>query len=203
MVMYRTKTVALLRDIWYRGAILIIKKFKFLKQRGLQNGKWTFSGYIEGSKDQNIIEEEITHNDDLILNYLYSTQQACSKDRVKNGLEFNSMLEDLLNTLSMDDLVDIRENSAYVSFVQLIGGYINYEEDGYEILAREYKRELMYSGGNLIEIQLREMIDRSIAEVVNFFEAFPSFDTFENCFTEDLILKRKILHKSRFIYRSN
>ena len=178
--MYRTKTLALLKDIWFRGAILIIKNFKFLKRRGLQNGKWTFAGFIEGSKEGNMIQEEIKCKEDSIYNYLASTQQACSNQQGKVGLEFNSMLDNLLNTVEMDDLVDIRENSAYVSFVQLIGGYINFEEDGYEILAKEYKRELKYSGGNLIEIQLREMIDRSILEVVDFFEAFPAFDTFQN-----------------------
>jgi hypothetical protein len=32
----------------------------------------------------------------------------------------------------------------------MIGGYINYDEDGYEILAKEYKRELKYAAGNMM-----------------------------------------------------
>jgi len=48
--------------------------------------------------------------------------------------------------------MDIRENSAYIAFVALIGGYINYDEDGYQILAKEYWRELKYAAGNLMRV---------------------------------------------------
>lgn len=47
-------------------------------------------------------------------------------------LEYDSMIEDLENdNFNVNDLTDIRENSAYIAFVALIGGYINYDEDGY------------------------------------------------------------------------
>jgi hypothetical protein len=47
-------------------------------------------------------------------------------------LEFDSMIEDLENDqFTVNDLMDIRESSAYIAFVALIGGYINYDEDGY------------------------------------------------------------------------
>ena len=52
-------------------------------------------------------------------------------------------------------MIDIRENSAYIAFVSMIGGFINYEENGYDILAKEYKRELKYAAGNLMRVQLR------------------------------------------------
>ena len=48
---YKEKTVAFLRDIWLRGAYLIIKRFKFLKQRALQPGKWDFTGFHEQTLD--------------------------------------------------------------------------------------------------------------------------------------------------------
>ena len=47
-------------------------------------------------------------------------------------MEFDAMIEDLENEgMSVNDLMDIWENSAYIAFVALIGGYINYDEDGY------------------------------------------------------------------------
>ena len=146
-------------------------------------------------------QEELVFHNNKIYNYLLHTQKAWKMGLVKEGLEFNSMVEDLLNKIDLDQLVDIRENSAYISFVQLIGGYINFEEDGYEILAKEYKRELKYSGGNLIEIQLKEMIDRSIRELLNFFESFPCFETFLHCFYEDSTLFNRILNKSKLWYK--
>lgn len=114
------------------------------------------------------------------MRYIKSIQKAQKTDKVaiNEGLEFDSMLTHLYNDIEMDELVDIRENSAYVAYVQLIGGYVNYEEDGYDILAKEYKRELKYSGGNLMKIQLRELIDRSVKEAVDFFTSIPEFEDF-------------------------
>ena len=57
--------------------------------------------------------------------------------------------------LDLDALLDIRENSAYLAFVSMIGGFVNFEESGYSILTKEYKRELKYSAGNLMKLQLR------------------------------------------------
>lgn len=91
-------------------------------------------------------------------------------EKEDDGFMFHSIISDLFNEIDFEDLVDIRENSAYVAFVQLIGGYINYEEDGYDILAKEYKRELKYAGGNLMKLQLREIVDKSITEMLHFFE---------------------------------
>ena len=79
--------------------------------------------------------------------------------------------------VSLDDLVDIRENSAYIAFVALIGGYINYAEDGYKILAKEYKREIKYSSGNLMENQLRQVVEQSAKMFLDFFECFCSLET--------------------------
>lgn len=73
-------------------------------------------------------------------------------------------------------MIDIRENSAYIAFVSMIGGYINFEENGYDILAKEYKRELKYAAGNLMRVQLREMVDKSVDGLLNFFKGFISLD---------------------------
>jgi len=49
-------------------------------------------------------------------------------------------------------LVDIRESPSYIAFVSIIGTFINYDENGYKGLAKEYKRELKYAAGNLMRI---------------------------------------------------
>ena len=62
------------------------------------------------------------------------------------------MIDDFLESTTLHDLVDIRESDAYVAFVHMMGDYTNYEENGYEILSKEYKRELKYAAGNLMRI---------------------------------------------------
>jgi len=105
-------------------------------------------------------------------------------DIIREGFGFDAILTNLYKDIDLEELVDVRENSAYVAFVQLIGGYINYEEDGYDILAKEYKRELKYAGGNLMKIQIRELVDRSFKEYVKFFSLIPNFEDFEDTFSE-------------------
>lgn len=57
----------------------------------------------------------------------------------------------------------------------MLGGKTNLQVNGYENLDKKYKRELKHGAGNLLKIQLREIVDRSVAEFVNFFSAFPTF----------------------------
>ena len=57
----------------------------------------------------------------------------------------------------------------------MVGGFTNYEENGYDILSKEYKRELKYASGNLMRIQLRQMVDESISTFVNFIKGFKTF----------------------------
>ena len=60
-----------------------------------------------------------------------------------------------MENTQLADLVDVRESDAYMAFVSMVGGFTNYEENGYGILSKEYKRELKYAAGNLMAIQLR------------------------------------------------
>lgn len=56
----------------------------------------------------------------------------------------------------------------------MIGGYIDFNEDGYQILAKEFKREIKYSGGNLLGHQMRQFIDQSVSIIRSFFLSFPT-----------------------------
>ena len=57
----------------------------------------------------------------------------------------------------------------------MVGGFTNYEENGYDILAKAYKRELKYAAGNLMKIQLRQMVDDSVLTLSNFFQGFKTY----------------------------
>ena len=58
----------------------------------------------------------------------------------------------------------------------MIGGFINYEENGYTGLAKEYKRELKYAAGNLMKIQLRKVVDDSVTTLSNFITGFKTYE---------------------------
>jgi hypothetical protein len=52
MEMHAEKSKNLLKDIWHRGVIMIVKRFKYLRKRGLQFTKWTFRGPVQLTADQ-------------------------------------------------------------------------------------------------------------------------------------------------------
>ena len=96
--------------------------------------------------------------------------------RVEPCNKLDAVIEDYLDDTALEDLVDIRECDAYIAFVSMVGSFTNYEENGYEVLSKEYKRELKYAAGNLMRLQLRELVDDSITTLANFFAGFKTFE---------------------------
>ena len=56
----------------------------------------------------------------------------------------------------------------------MIGGISSLEDDGYRILSKEYKREIKYSSGNLMQLHLRSVINQAVETVLNYFRGFPT-----------------------------
>ena len=96
--------------------------------------------------------------------------------RLEPNFKLDSVIEDFEQDACLDDLVDIRECPAYIAFVSMIGGYTNYEENGYQFLNKTFKKELKYAAGNLMQIQLRQMVDDSVNTLTNFFKGFKTFE---------------------------
>lgn len=72
--------------------------------------------------------------------------------RVEKSSLHNAVVDDYLEGTTLDQLVDIRESDSYIAFVSMVGGFTTYEDNGYDILSKEYKRELKYAAGNLMRI---------------------------------------------------
>lgn len=72
-------------------------------------------------------------------------------------------------------MLDIRTTIAYQKFIKAIGGApTDMDVNGYDILAKEYKREIKYTFGNLMQLQMRDFIDRSLQSLLDFFESIPN-----------------------------
>ncbi len=87
-------------------------------------------------------------------------------------------LEDLHEHADLATFVDIRDTAAYRAFVNYVGGIpTNLQENGFDILAPDYQRELQYAAGNLMQIHLRDIVKRSVDTIVNYFRGFPTLAT--------------------------
>lgn len=96
--------------------------------------------------------------------------------RTEDEQRLGAVIHDLMDSTELKDLYDVRQSPAYISFVQIIGSFINLEENGYEGLAKEYKRELKYAAGNLMSLHLREMVQNSVETFCNFFDGFKTYE---------------------------
>jgi hypothetical protein len=211
------KTIALMQNVWLRGAVLIVKKFKMMRPRDqLQKMKdsvlkerddpqafsdftlplYTFKGLQMTDKSDHD-EEAFRKQADQVATFNYEgldyeskptpIQQYCLRTAaahqnvhlrmfcIKDGFSCKDNFTEFNEEQTVEKLQDIRDNPAYVNFVRLIGGLINFDENGYENLSKEFKRELKYAAGNLMQHQLRAMVDESVVVFVNFFKGFKTF----------------------------
>lgn len=170
------KTAQFLKNIWYRGAILIVRKFKLLKRRrnGYTSTRWTFRGKIDDRGPEPNFSRPGDNDESSTPLQQYYNRRDTMRNQIP-GFELNAVCTDLKENETLDDLLDIRECVAYQRFVRKFGRDLNLKENGYISLPKEYRRELKYAAGNLIRRQAREVVDRSIEICVNFFSGFKSF----------------------------
>jgi hypothetical protein len=84
---------------------------------------------------------------------------------------------ELHHRVSEKDLFDIRDSPAYHAYITLIsGGEVNYNKNGYKALSKQDRREIKFVSGNLMEIQLREIVIKSVNTLGNFFKGFLTLD---------------------------
>jgi hypothetical protein len=81
-------------------------------------------------------------------------------------------VKDLRGETRLKDLPDIRKCSAYRQYIKKIGGTIDFKQNGYRDLSKEQRRELKFLAGNMMQCQLRQIVDKSVSSLRNFFMGF-------------------------------
>ena len=177
------KAFELLRHVWFRGAILITKKFKKLQRRidGPKPRLWSFKS---ADLDPNHLQTKSASTAATPLQQYYWRRFEHATPPDGHNLDsipfvVNSSQEsddDLHETCPIDELVDVRESVAYQSFAKRFNMQVDYQTNGYDRLFKEYKRELKFGAGNLMKLQMRDIVDRSVKSLVDYFSGFQTFD---------------------------
>ena len=174
---YLTKIFHFMRDIYYRGAILIIKKNKALKRKDLPSeGKWTFKGFIP-----NIEEFEKEFKD---KNY---------------GMNYEDQLRDFWSNISTDNLIDVRittSNIAYVTYI--LKKRIDLAVSNYEEMTNEMKIKLNNCVTTYCSIFFRKLTEKALNDFCNFFEKYPSNEALYDKVTKE----QKINYIKDIIYEN-
>lgn len=79
----------------------------------------------------------------------------------------------LFEDTEIQELLDIRDCSAYQDYLALNGKTLDFfSQNGYKNLDKQYRAELKRVAGIVMQNQLREIVDRSMNQVKNFFKGF-------------------------------
>ena len=152
---YLTKIFHFMRDIYYRGTILIIKKNKALKRKDVPSeGKWTFKGFIP-----NIDEHEKEFKD---KNY---------------GMNYEDQLRDFWSNINLDNLIDIRITTSNIGYVTyILKKRIDLAVSDYDEMNNEMKIKLNNCVTTYCTIFFRKLTEKALIDFCNFFEKYPSND---------------------------
>jgi len=142
-----------MRDIYYRGAILIIKKNKALKRKDVPSeGKWTFKGFIP-----NVEEFEKEFKD---KNY---------------GMNYEDQLRDFWSNVNMDNLIDVRITTSNIGYVTyILKKRIDLAVSDYEEMSSDMKIKLNNCVTTYCNIFFRKLTERALIDFNNFFDKYPS-----------------------------
>ncbi len=152
---YLTKIFHFMRDIYYRGAILIIKKNKALKRKDVASeGKWTFKGFIP---DIDEYEKEF-------------------KDK-NYGMNYEDQLRDFWSNINLDNLIDVRITTSNIGYVTyILKKRIDLAVSDYEEMNNETKIKLNNCVTTYCNIFFRKLTEKALKDFCSFFEKYPSND---------------------------
>ena len=176
---YIDKTYFFLRDIYYRGIILILKKNKFFKRKNDKEGKWTFKGFINKSKLEEFANQLLADSsydsslsDTAIKNGGYKEDIEFGNDFI--GMDIFDRIDDFWSNLHIEDFMDIRINiSYYAYFAVLKKNQIDLASCLYEEYNEESKLKLNNSITTFVNLFFRQIIEKSLKELVDFILSFP------------------------------
>ena len=164
---YLNKVFHFMRDIYYRGAILILKKNKTLKRKDVPSeGKWTFKGFIPETKEY---EKEFSDN-----NY---------------GMNYEDQLRDFWSNINLDNLIDIRITTSNIGYVTyILKKRIDLAISDWEEMSNENRIRLNNCFTTYCTIFFRKLTEKALNDFSNFFEQYTSNEElFKNLSKENKI----------------
>ena len=150
---YLNKVFHFMRDIYYRGAILITKKNKALKRKDvISEGKWTFKGFIPNDEENNTeFKDE---------NY---------------GMFYEDQLQDFWTNINLENLIDIRLTPSNVGYVTyFLKKQIDLSESDYDYMTQDKKIKLNNCISTYCLLFFRKLTEKALIDYYKFFDKYKS-----------------------------
>ena len=174
-----------MKNIWLRGAYLIMKKFKFFRVFPEKKGEWTLLGFTVGDyTTQDFYEKTVDINIDQIdetqaeeqAELIFGLLVKCIGQHVADQLD---MPLSSWSDVEFKDLIDIRDSSAYRFHAMYNGETICFDDNGYKLLNKEVRKNLRTSVGILLGLQLRQKVEESLKKMEDMFLNIKRIGDFE------------------------
>ena len=173
---YLNKIFHFMRDIYYRGAILITKKNKALKRKDVvSDGKWTFKGFIP--KDE---EFNLEYNNE---NY---------------GMYYEDQLQDFWTNINLENLIDIRLTPSNIAYtIYYSKRQIDLSQSDYDLMSQDAKIKLNNCVSTYCLLFFRKLTEKALNDFLNFFDKYKSNQEIFNS------LKEKVSYVSDLFYEND
>jgi len=174
---YLAKIFNYMNNIYYRGAMLILRKYKYLQRKHSKEGKWTLKGYIAKERINEVVKQ-IVNTSSYDTNPVLTTQgNEFNYSDAYFGMDFYDELDDFWTNVTFDDFVDIRINPAYYAYIHILKkNKLDLSVNEYEILPVEEKLKINQAVTTYVTVFFREIVDKSIKDFTNFFFSFKYVD---------------------------
>lgn len=158
---------ALFRNVWYRGLLTIIKKWRFLKKRDSLYKVFTFTGYRDDQYlNLTAFKQQEKRNEEKLyfLQYLKNLEKDLKNYKISNTQLYYCLMKeyierdiesdfDFYDDVGFNDLIDLNKKD-------LQGEYSNL----WKSFSKEEKIKIYQTIQSLIQIQLRQIIEETLKE---------------------------------------
>lgn len=182
---HRDRVKAFMMHVWLKGAMLIMKKFKFIRIHKEKRGYWNLLGFSQNKIDfKGLIRS--SHESISVMNSDSTEDTAESIFNVMNSRINNAILSLGLvdvplsewGAINLDDLQDIRDCPSYQYYSLYNKQPMLLEKNGYKLLSPDVRARLRTSVGVLLALKLREKVDKTLTELEEMFLEVPIFSKF-------------------------
>ena len=182
---HRDKVKAFMQNVWLKGAMLIMKKFKYIRMHREKKGYWNLLGFSQNKIDfKGFLRTSI---ESISVN---SRESAEDTSEAIYNIICNKINTTILNVglvdvplsewgdKSLDDLLDIRDCPSYQFYSIYNKQSILFEQNGYQLQSSSERAKLRSSVAVLLGIKLREKVEKSLKEFEDLILKVPVFSKY-------------------------
>ena len=180
---YRERVQSFMRHVWYKGSILILKRFKYIRLHKEKKGQWNLLGFSREHLDlKGFLKTSIES-----ISTKKGNDQEDSAEAAFNVINtrLNESVANLLDVplakwgaIGFNDLLDIRDCPSYEYYALYNKEPVLMAENGYKLLSPEVRTRLRASVGTLLALQLRQKVDSSLKIFEDMIMTLPLFSQF-------------------------